>query len=201
VCADFGNPVGVITKSMVIRRDIELLARIPRARVALSIPFLDDAMSKKIEPFASPPSRRLETLKLLSDAGIRTGIAIAPVIPGLNDPDIPELLERARAAGATYAFITMLRLPAEVLPVFQERIRESLAPERVRRIEHAIVELRGRTGKMNDSRFGDRFVGQGERWRAIEQMFELHYKRLGFGDDEEAGPSTFARPTPQLSLF
>jgi DNA repair photolyase len=207
VCEEFSNPVGVITKSKVIQRDVDLfgrLARTARASVTLSIPFARDDMARKIEPYASPPSRRFETLKMMSDAGVRTGIAIAPVIPGLNDPDIPELLERARAAGATHAFMTLLRLPLEVRPVFQERIRETLLPERVRRIEHAVVELRGGTGKMNEARFGDRFVGQGERWKAIEGLFDLHYRRLGFGEgdaDDERPATTFRRPKNQLDLF
>jgi DNA repair photolyase len=207
VCAAYSNPISVITKSMVIRRDVELLARLAReagARVALSIPFADDAMARKIEPNASPPSRRFETMKLLADAGVPVTLALAPVIPGLNDPDIPELLERARDAGARAAFLTLVRLPAEVRPVFQERIRATLAPERVRKIEHAIVELRGGTGKMNESNFGARFSGVGERWKAIEAMFDLHCKRLGINvdEDEEERPSTFRRPGgPQLSLF
>jgi DNA repair photolyase len=206
VCAEFRNPVGLITKSMVIRRDVELLARLARearAHVTLSIPFARDDVAKKIEPYASPPSRRFETLKMLSEAGVRTGLAIAPVIPGLNDADIAELLERGRAAGATRAFMTMLRLPLEVRPVFQERIRETLAPERVRRIEHAVVELRGGQGKMNESRWGDRFVGQGERWKAIEALFDLHYRRLGYGEDDDQAepPTTFRRPKHQLDLF
>jgi DNA repair photolyase len=206
VCAEFANPVGVITKSMVIRRDLELFARLARearAHVTLSIPFARDDLARKIEPYASPPSRRFETLRMLSDAGVRTGIAIAPVIPGLNEADIPELLERAREAGATGAFMVLLRLPKEVLPVFQERIRETLPPERVRRIEHAIVELRGGSGKMNEASFGARFVGQGERWKAIEALFDLHHKRLGFGEQDERDrlPTTFRRPTAQLRLF
>lgn len=210
VCAEYRNPVSIITKSMVIRRDVDLLARLARearCTVSLSIPFARDDLARKIEPNASPPSRRLETLKILSEAGIRTCVAIAPVIPGLNDADIPEILERAREAGARHTFMTLLRLPAEVLPVFRERIRDELAPERVKRIENAIVELRGGTGRMNDSTFGARFRGVGERWKAIEAMFELHARRLGFdapGDDEDAAEDTsspFRRPTAQLPLF
>ena len=211
VCAEFRNPVSIITKSMVIRRDVELLAAMARetqVHVNLSIPFARDDMARKIEPNASPPSRRMETLKILSDAGVLTGIAIAPVIPGLNDADIAELLERGREAGAKSAFITLVRLPAEVKPVFRERIRETLAPERVKRIENAIVELRGGSGpnpKMNEASFGDRFVGRGERWKAIEAMFDLHYKRLGYGEEPDFdGASTFRRPPvqkAQLDLF
>lgn len=211
VCADHGNPVGVITKSSVIRRDVDLHARLAAttaSSVTLSIPFARDDTARLIEPFAAPPSRRFESLRLLSDAGVRTGIAIAPVIPGLNDADIPELLERAHEAGARHAFMVLLRLPAEVLPVFRERVAEALPPERVRRIEHAIQELRG--GRMNDPRFGSRFRGSGARWQAIEAMFALHVRRLGFlpehGMSDSAGwgpdpTATFKRPTAQLGLF
>ncbi|KAB2910275.1 MAG: radical SAM protein [Kofleriaceae bacterium] len=227
ICAEFRNPVGLITKSAVIRRDVELLARLARdarLHVTLSIPFARDDVARSIEPGASSPARRFDTLRILSDAGIPTGVAIAPVIPGLNDSDIPELLERAHAAGARSAFMILVRLPGEVLPVFRERIHQELSPERVRKIEHAIEELRapvslrpgrpslgGRPGggRMNDSRFGARFRGQGERWRAIESLFELHRRRLGFDDDRTEGsagkgddaPTTFVRPTRQLGLF
>jgi DNA repair photolyase len=184
------------------------LAREARSRVTVSIPFLRDDLARKIEPGASAPTRRFETLKMLNEAGVTTTVAIAPVIPGLNDPDVAEILERARAIGTRRAFLIMLRLPGEVLPVFRERINDELPPERVRKIEHAIQELRG--GKMNNSTFGERFRGQGERWKAIQSMFDLHCRRLGFNefgmderfDDDE--PTTFVRPAPttgQMSLF
>jgi DNA repair photolyase len=207
ICAEFSNPVGVITKSMVIRRDVDLLARLSRetySKVTLSIPFARDDVARKIEPFASPPSKRFETLRMLSDAGVMTGIAIAPVIPGLNDSDVAELLERAWEAGARRAFMIPVRLAAEVLPVFRERIRAELPEERVRKIEHAIQEVRG--GKMNESAFGKRFQGLGERWKTVEAVFDLHYKRLGFAggesrDEEHEEIRTFKRPTKQLDLF
>ena len=205
VCAEFRNPVSVITKSAVIRRDLDVLARLARdarVHVTLSIPFADDDLARLIEPGASSPARRFDTLRMLADAGISTGVNIAPVIPGLTDQDIPEILERARAAGARRAFMIPLRLPAEVLPVFQERIRATLSAERVRKIEHAIQELRG--GKMNEPAFGARFRGKGPRWSAIEALFDLHLRRLGLayertGDDD--APTTFRRPTNQLGLF
>jgi DNA repair photolyase len=210
ICAEFRNPVGLITKSAVIRRDVDVLARLAREarlRVTLSIPFAHDDVARKIEPGASSPARRFDTLRILSDAGISTGVAIAPIIPGLNDPDIPEILERAYEAGARSAFMILVRLPGEVLPVFRERINNELPPERVRKIEHAIEELRGGDGSMNDSRFGSRFRGQGERWRAIESLFELHRRRLGYdkGNErdhwDEDPVTTFRRPTNQLGLF
>ena len=207
VCAAFANPVGVITKSAVIRRDVDLLARLARearVHVTLSIPFARDDLARRIEPGASAPSRRFDTLRLLSEAGVPTGVAIAPLIPGLTDPDIPEILERAHAAGARTAFMLPLRLPAEVLPVFQERIREVLPEERVRRIESAVVELRGGSGRMNDPRFGERFRGKGARWEATRALYLLHARRLGFADDPDEqpdAPTTFRRPGAQLTLF
>ena len=206
VCREFRNPVGLITKGSLVRRDVDLLAEISketRVSVTLSIPFADDATGRAIEPGASLPSQRFETLKILSDAGIRTGIGIAPIIPGLNDSHIGPLLERAKAAGATRAFIVLLRLSGQTLPVFEERLAQAF-PARANKIWHAIEEMRG--GKRNETEFHDRMVGRGPRWEAIEALFEAQCGRLGFNaDDDEADseetPSTFRRPTTQRDLF
>jgi DNA repair photolyase len=205
VCLEFRNPVGLITKSALIRRDVELLAalsRQARCTVNLSVAFADDETSRKIEPFASRPSNRFEVLRKLSDAGISTGVVIAPIIPGLNDSDVPELLERARDAGATRAGMTMLRLPAEVLPVFDQRLQEAF-PERAQKVRNAVLEMRG--GKMNRSAFGQRMTGVGARWKAIESLFALTCKRLGLNRDDtgrvEGEPTTFRRPAKQGRLF
>ena len=128
-------------------------------------------------PGASSPSRRFETLRILSQAGVPTGVSLAPLIPGLNESDIPEVLERAREAGADMAFMTLVRLSKEVLPVFRERIAEAF-PERVSKIENGIRELRG--GDWNDSRFASRMHGRGARWEALARMFDLQCRRLGY---------------------
>jgi DNA repair photolyase len=215
VCRDFRNPVGLITKGALIRRDIDLLAamaRETRLSATLSIPFADDATGRAIEPGASLPSQRFETLRMLSEAGISTGIGIAPVIPGLNDSHIAELLERAKAAGARRAFIILVRLSGQTLPVFEERLAEAL-PDRARKIFHAIEEMRG--GKRNETAFHDRMVGRGARWEAIESLFEVECRRLGLSthhgdsedDDEDeddspgGAPSPFRRPSAQGALF
>jgi DNA repair photolyase len=205
VCREFRNPVALITKGALIRRDIDLLAAMSRetqVSAALSIPFADDATGRAIEPGASLPSRRFETIRMLSDAGIRTGIGIAPVIPGLNDSHIAELLARAKAAGASRAFMILLRLSGQTLPVFEERLAEAF-PDRARRIWHAIEEMR--RGKRNDTRFHDRMVGRGPRWEAIEALFETQCRRLGLNTDPDKDvddePSTFRRPSPQSELF
>jgi DNA repair photolyase len=205
VCREFRNPVGLITKGALILRDIDLLATMScemEVSATLSIPFADDATGRAIEPGASLPSQRFETLRMLSDAGIRTGIGIAPVIPGLNDSHIAALLERAKAAGATRAFMILLRLSGQTLPVFEERVAEAF-PDRARRIWHAIEEMRG--GKRNETRFHDRMVGSGPRWEAIEALFEAQCRRLGLnadlGEEADDEPSAFRRPSPQSELF
>lgn len=209
VCADYKNPVHVITKSALVRRDLELLVRLSReARcgVTLSIPFADEAMARAIEPYASAPSARLETVRILAEEGIAVGVNVAPVIPGLNDTQIIELLERAHAAGARRAAIIPVRLAAEVLPVFLERL-EAAYPARLSKVKSAILQVRG--GKMNQSAFGRRMQGEGPRWQAIQALFDAHCRRLGFtAYDPESGErlvesagTTFARPSAQRSLF
>ncbi len=196
-CDEFRHPVGIITKSALVRRDVELLARMAGrggAHVSVSIPFADEADARAIEPWASAPAARFETLRRLSEAGVPTGVAVAPVIPGLNDSSVAEILERARAAGATRAFSMALRLPAEVAPVFEERLRTT-HPLRADRVLSAVREMRG--GALNDSRFGARMRGGGERWRAIEQLFELQCRRLGLESRGEGLASLGPRPEPR----
>jgi DNA repair photolyase len=203
VCLELCNPVAVITKGALVRRDVDLLARLARearAAVYLSIPFADPEMARTIEPHACAPSQRLETLRILAEAGIPTGVAVAPVIPGLNDSQIPEILERARAAGAREAFLTLLRLPSAVRPVFDERLAQAF-PERAGKVRSAILDVRG--GRFYDSRFGARMRGEGPRWRAIEGLFEAQCRRLGLETRSraEVGPSPFRRPDAQGRLF
>lgn len=206
VCLDFQNPVSITTKGALVRRDVDLLGKLAnraRATVHMSIPFASDEMARKIEPYASRASHRFEALRALSDAGVATGIAIAPVIPGLNDTAIPELLARAHEAGARRAFLVMLRLPREVLPVFDERLEQAL-PERANKVRNALREMRG--GAMNESSFGARFRGKGARWEMIEQLFETHCRRLGMNaarliEEDDAPTTTFKRPSRQGVLF
>lgn len=204
VCLAYRNPVAIITKSLLVRRDLDVLvdlARDARCMVTISCGFADDEDAKRIEPFAPPPSKRFETMRALSDAGIPVAVSLAPTIPGVNDSQIPEVLARARDHGALSAFHTMLRLSAEVREVFEDRITEAY-PQRAGKILGGVRAMRG--GEMNRSDFGDRMRGEGERWNAIARLFEVHAKRNGldqhrFAFDEE--PTTFRRPTAQLDLF
>src|SRR5688500_16018755 len=136
----------------------------------------------------------------LAAAEIKVGIEIAPVIPGLST-ELPVLLKRAKEAGATLAFINMLRLPGSVAPYFEERLRAKL-PTKADRVMNLILEARD--GKLNSSVFGERMRGKGEYWAAIERLFRIHSERLGFNRTKKRASrsdNAFRRPSPQASLF
>jgi DNA repair photolyase len=203
ICAEFRNPIGIITKSALIRRDIDVLQQLSReARLGVffTIPFSDNEVARAVEPYAPLPEARFHAMEALAAAGITVGIGIAPVIPGLNS-DLPVLLKRAKDAGATLAFINLLRLPGSVAPYFQERLYEKL-PTKADRVISRIREAR--EGKLNSSVFGERMRGKGEYWAAIERLFKIHTERLGFNKSSKRTPrseSTFRRPSAQANLF
>jgi DNA repair photolyase len=199
-CLAHDNPVVLITKGALVRRDLDLcreLARRGRIQAFLSIGAADDRIGRAIEPHAPPPSLRFEVLAELHRAGIPCGVSLAPCIPGLTDTEIPAVLTQAQRAGAQWAFLTMVRLPGEVAPVFLERVREVL-PQRAQRIENTIRELRG--GGLNDSRFGARLRGRGPRWQAIQKLFELTRRRIGLHARPPALPPRGRMQGPQARL-
>lgn len=204
VCLRYRNPVALITKSNLIERDVALLAdlhRVATARVTFSIPYIDPALARHIEPGAPTPARRLRALGTLAAAGIPVGVNLGPVIPGLNDREIPAVLTAAREAGATWANLILVRLPGSVAPYFEARLREEL-PTRAEGVLARIRRARG--GGLNEARFGERFRGKGEEWAATKRLFDVWSARLGYGAWlGEAGPSTFRRPNhgAQVSLF
>ncbi|HEX5101223.1 MAG TPA: PA0069 family radical SAM protein [Polyangiaceae bacterium] len=202
VCARYRNPVHVITKSALVERDIDLLTDLAahaHAGVTLSIPFLGAEVARAMEPYAPPPSRRIEAVRRLAAAGINVSVNIAPVIPGLNDRDIVPILEAVRDAGASGAAMVPLRLPGSVAEVFTERLRAAL-PLAAEKILTRVREMRG--GKLNDSSFGTRMQGTGRYIETVSELFDITVRRLGL-DHREPSPraSTFRRPGPQLSLF
>jgi DNA repair photolyase len=204
VCVEYQNPITIITKAALVRRDVDLLARLARldaVKVCISVAFADDGISKKVERAATRPSRRFETLRILADAGIEVGVAIAPVIVGLNDSDVPELLERGAHSGATFAFMTPLRLPGEALEVFSQRMATEF-PDRFKRMENALLEIR--RGNAQENRFLHRMRGHGPRWKMVRQVFENQCRRLGLAIREDADlplASSFQRPKAQGELF
>jgi DNA repair photolyase len=200
-CVEYGNPVMVTTKAPLVERDVDLLATLAAlgaATACISLPFLDAERARALEPWAASPERRLETIARLAAAGIPVGVNVAPVIPGLNDEEVPRVLSAAREAGATSAAWLLLRLPGSVKAVFEERLRAAL-PERAERVLHRIRETRD--GKLYDGRFSVRGHGEGEVARSIGALFEAVASRLGFAPPPPLAASTFRRPRSQLSLF
>lgn len=195
VCCRYRNPVGIVTKGALIERDLDVLAELARtayAAVHVSLPILQAARARALEPNAPSPRRRLQTVARLAAAGVPVGVLVAPLIPGLNDEEIPAVLRAAREAGARWARHVMLRLPGSVLPVFLARLAEAL-PARAGRVIGAIRACR--QGRLNDPRFGARFRGSGPRWQAVQGLFELVARRLGFGEPPPVPvPSPFRRP-------
>ena len=202
VCAQFRQPVGIVTKGALVERDVDVLADLARhgaATVFVSVPFADEADARAIEPYAGSPARRLRALRTLADAGVPVGVSVSPLIPGLNDHQVPAILAAARAAGARHAFHVLLRLPAEVEVVFEERLRAAF-PQRADKVLSLLTAMRG--GQRNDPRFGARMRGEGPRWQLIADLFAASAKRLGLSPPSGAAePSPFRRPHQQGSLF
>jgi DNA repair photolyase len=215
VCLEYRNPVSVITKSALVERDAELLAELAReagAHVNVSLAWIDADDARAMEPWAPSPERRLKVIETLAKAGVPVGIMCAPIIPMLNDQQIPKLLERARDAGAAWGGWTLLRLPGAVAQVFPERLRAAM-PLSADRVLARIREVRGGGGRMNDPSFHSRFRGGGPYADMIANLFRTTAERLGLqprgdrvdGDSyEKEEPTRFRRPPPrtnQLSLF
>ena len=195
VCADYRNPVAIITKAPLIERDIDVLQHLSRSgcvQVMVSIPFWRQEHARAIEPYVATPRRRIQVIERLAKAGVPTGVNVAPVIPGLGDEDIAAILTAAKEAGATRAGYVLLRLPGSVKAVFEQRLRVAL-PERADRVLHRIRETRG--GNLYDSRFGVRGRGEGLYAEAIRALFETTARRLGLTSEfDDPGPSPFRRP-------
>jgi len=203
VCLEYRNPVAIITKAALVLRDLDLLRQLHRdawLRVYFSIPFADDAVARAVEPHAPSSRKRFETMAALSQAGVSTGISVSPIIPGLNDQDIPDLLTRARAAGAVEAMATLIRLSGHVEPVFLERMATAF-PDRIAKITHRIREVRG--GQLTNGEFFERHHGTGPYWGMIEQLFEVTKRKVGFSTDlGEPISQTLRRPgLEQTVLF
>ena len=199
------HPVAVVTKSALVLRDIDILARMAKrglAKVALSVTTLDRTLARAMEPRAATPMRRLETIRQLSQAGIPTAVMVAPVIPALNDDEIETILDAAALAGAREAGYILLRLPLEVAEVFKEWLLETY-PDRYRRVMSVLTAMRN--GKDYESTFGRRMRGSGPYAWMIGRRFELAAERRGLNVAKlKLNTDLFTAPTPngvQLSLF
>ncbi|WP_099865234.1 PA0069 family radical SAM protein [Pararhizobium haloflavum] len=173
------HPVGIVTKSALVMRDIDILAPMAErglAKVALSVTTLDRKLARSMEPRASTPTKRLEAIRALSEAGIPASVMAAPIIPGLNDHEIERILDSAAAAGAREAGYVLLRLPHEVSPLFRDWLLRNY-PDRYRHVMSLVRSMRG--GKDYDAEFGKRMRGAGPYAWQLGRRFSLAAKRLG----------------------
>lgn len=205
VLAQARHPVGIVTKSALVVRDIDILAPMAAqglAKVALSVTSLDARLSRRMEPRASTPALRLDALRQLSEAGIPTAVMVAPVIPAINDAEIEAILEQAAAAGVRSAGYILLRLPLEIKALFREWL-ESEMPDRAARVVKLMQSMHG--GQDYRSEFGLRQRGSGPYAEQIGQRFRLAIRRLGLNSERSAlRTDLFRRPVPpggQLALL
>jgi DNA repair photolyase len=175
------HPYGLITKSSLIERDIDLIAPMAeqgQACAAITLTTLDPQIARTLEPRAAAPARRLRTIRTLTEAGIPVSVSVAPIIPFVTEPEIERILEAARDAGAVSAHYVVLRLPFEVNPLFQQWL-EAHFPERAQRVMNRVRDMRG--GKDYDGDFGKRMHGEGVWADLIRQRFTKAVERLGLG--------------------
>jgi len=210
VLAECNHPLTMVTKSVLVERDLDLLGPMGRANLAkvfVTVTTLDRTLARRLEPRAPAPQRRLATIRALAEAGVPVGVMMAPVIPGLNDKSIEESLAAAAAAGATMAGYQMLRLPNELKALFREWLERHM-PMRAAHVMSLVQQLRG--GRDNDPRFGTRMTGTGNFADLVAKRFEIACRRQGLnGDDRGQAPrrtldcSRFRPPDPagQMALF
>ena len=206
VLRDFRHPVTIVTKSALIQRDLDILCEMARDRLAMvtvSITTLDRALARVMEPRAATPGRRLETIAALAAAGVPAGVLSAPMIPALNDSEMEQILERARAAGATSAGYTLLRLPLELKALFREWL-EAHFPDKAAHVLSLVAQAHG--GRLYDAAWSKRMTGAGPYADMLRLRFDRACRRLGF-DRRTTQPldATRFRPPPQrgdqLALF
>lgn len=202
VLARFRNPVAIITKNRLVTRDADLLgelAQFSAAAVNISVTSLDTNLQRVLEPRTSPPAARLEAIVRLRDAGVPVGVMVAPIIPGLTDHEMPEILKACAAAGAQFAGYTIVRLPFAVAPLF-ERWLEEYFPERKEKVLSRIRSIRGGE-KLNDVRWQKRIKGDGIFAEQIAALFQMSCRKFGIGPRPELSASNFRPRHQQLALF
>jgi DNA repair photolyase len=202
VLADFRNPVAIVTKNFLVTRDIDLLRQLGHfhgAIVTISVTTLDADLAAKLEPRASTPRARLAAVRELAQANIPAGVNVAPIIPGLNDHEIPRIIQAAAEAGACCAHYTIVRLPFAVSEIFPAWLRSHF-PDRAETVLGRIRSIRN--GKLNSSQFGQRMRGEGLLAEQIRQLFEVACRKFGLNQrDFHLSCDSFRRVEKnQLSL-
>jgi DNA repair photolyase len=202
VLAKFRNPVGILTKNRLVTRDIDVLSELNEhecAAVNLSVTSLSADLQRILEPRTSAPQARLEAVAQLREAKIPVGVMVAPVIPGINDHEVPKIVAACAEAGAQFAGYVLLRLPWAVAPLFEHWLDEHF-PERKAKVLNLVRETRG-GDKLYDSRWRTRQIGQGNYAKQIETMFDVACRRAKFGNRPELSTAAFRRSQEQLQLF
>ncbi|MFP3920724.1 MAG: PA0069 family radical SAM protein [Dichotomicrobium sp.] len=198
------HPVGIVTKSALVTRDLDILAPMAEqglVNVAISVTTLDNRLSRVMEPRASAPMKRLEAIRALSEAGVPTRVMAAPMIPALNDAEMERIMQAAAGRGAQAASYILLRLPLEVAPLFREWLAQNY-PDRASRVMSLIQDMRG--GKDYDSRFGVRKRGEGPYAQALAARFAIARRRFGLTREHpplRTGLFRPPRPRDQFDLF
>ncbi len=203
VLAEFRNPVSIITKNQLVTRDIDILSQLARydaVSVMLSITTLDDKRRRVLEPRASHPEHRLKAIQALSAAGIPVGVMVAPIIAGLNEVEIPAIIQAAVQAGAQRAGYPHLRLPYGVAPLFEQWLEEHM-PTKKDKVLNRVRAMR--SGQLNESQFGKRMRSEGIFAEQIASLFKLACRQAGLANTSPAlSTDAFRRPAgPQLTLF
>jgi DNA repair photolyase len=201
VLAKFRNPVAIITKNHLVTRDIDLLHHLAShnaAAVNVSVTSLDPGLQRVLEPRTSAPNARLDAIRQLRSAGIPAGVMVAPIIPGLNDHEVPRILEACGKAGAQFAGYTVVRLPWAVAPLFEHWLEEHF-PERKEKVLGRIRNLRGY--KLNNPKWHTRMIGEGIFAEQIASLFKLGCHHAGIGNRPKLSIEAFRRTREQLNLF
>jgi DNA repair photolyase len=200
VLSEYRHAFSLVTKSSLVERDLDLIAPMAADRLAavyVSITTLDPALARVMEPRAAAPARRLRTIEALARAGVPVGVSVSPVIPFVNEPELERVLQAAADAGASVAFSTVLRLPWEVNPLFQQWLALHF-PDRAARVMARVRDTRD--GRDNDARFGTRMTGQGIWAALLRQRFEKATHRLGLNRNRIGlDLSRFAHPTARTA--
>src|SRR5712692_2509143 len=202
VLAKFRNPVGILTKNRLVTRDIDILSDLARheaAVVNLSVTTLDAKLQRILEPRTSSPAARLDAVAQLRAANIPVGVMVAPVIPGINDHEIPAIVAACAKAGAQFAGHVLLRLPWAVAPLFEHWLDEHF-PERKAKVLGRLRATRGGE-KLYDSRWRKRQLGEGIFAEQIQKMFDVSCRRAGLGERPKLSTAAFRRPTMQLTFL
>ena len=193
--SEFNHPVGIVTKSALVLRDLDILTAMAKrglVKVAISLTTLDRKLARALEPRASTPAKRLEALCVLSAAGVPTVVMMGPVIPAVNDMEIEAILKSAYTAGVREAGYTMLRLPLEVKDIFREWLMMEM-PDRAPKVMALVKSVRG--GKENDATFGRRMTGMGPYAWTIGRRFQITVERLGINvNRSKLATDLFQRP-------